>query len=107
MNDGNKYFLGNKIILYLHNTVEKNSIYLYFVIFVILEENDNSLIVRKTKKQMMFKHMKLWNNGIVHSSFHPGEGEISKSECVCHCILLVKWHNIEPKKRKSELCQKI
>lgn len=39
---------------------EEIKLYLpYFAIFVILEENDNSLIVRKTKKQMMFKHMKL------------------------------------------------
>lgn len=50
-----------------------NDIYLILQFFVILEENDNWLIVRKTKKQMMFKHKKLWNNRIVHSSFHPGK----------------------------------
>lgn len=27
----------------------------------------------------MFKHMKQWNNKIVHSSFHPGEGEFQKA----------------------------
>lgn len=55
----------------------------------------------------MFKHMKMWNNGIVHSSFHPAEGEISKRERAGHCILLVMWHKfIDPKNQKSELRQK-
>lgn len=77
----------------------------YFTIFCNFGRNDNPL-VRKTKKQMVIKHMKLWNNRILHSSFHPGQSGFSKSEFAGHRILLVMWKEFWSLKRKLKLQQK-
>lgn len=77
------YFLLPNNIRWRKNTyviIEWNAVkqFIFTLIcnFCNFGRNDNSLIVRKTKKQMILKHMKQWNNREVHSSFHPGRGYI-------------------------------